>query len=125
LQQLKSDIEADQRELKALIGRLGATDSGPRKAVAWVAGKLADLKSLIEDHSTGPLARLETFEALALGISGKLLLWRALAAAQETAPRLRGPDYEHLAERAREQRRRIETLRLEAAREAFATASDG
>jgi len=118
--QLKSDIEADQQQLRDLIHRCNLTESGPRKAVAWIAGKIAELKSRIEDHATGPLARLEALEALVLGITGKLALWRALAVAQETAPEL-SLDYDHLAERAKDQRRRVESARLEAAREALGT----
>jgi len=48
LSQLKSDIEADQQELKALIQRLDMAESGPRKAAAWLAGKLVDLKSMVQ-----------------------------------------------------------------------------
>ena len=119
--QLKNDIEADQQQLRDLIHRCNLTESGPRKAVAWIAGKIVELKSRIEDRSTGPLARLEALEALVLGITGKLALWRALAVAQETAAELRVLDYDHLAERAKDQRRRAESARLEAAREALGT----
>jgi len=48
-------------------------------------------------------------------------MWRALAAAQQTAHELRGPEYDHLAQRAEDQRRRADTARLEAAREALET----
>lgn len=120
LSQLKSDIEADQQELKALIQRLDMAESGPRKAAAWLAGKLVDLKSMVADRSSGPLWRFEVLEALVLGITGKLELWRALAAIQEASPKLRGTDYESLADRAKDQRRRAETARLEAAKEALA-----
>ena len=118
--QLKTDIEADQQQLRDLIHRCKLAESGPRKAVAWIAGKIVELKSRIEDRSTGPLARLEALEALVLGITGKLALWRALTVAQETASEL-SLDYDHLAERAKDQRRRVESARLEAAREALGT----
>jgi hypothetical protein len=119
LTRLKFDIDADQQQLKELIQRLGVSESAPRKAVAWVTGKLAELKSMIEDRSGGALWRLEALEALVLGITGKQALWRALAVAQETAPELRGLDYDHLVERAEDQRQRAEAARLEAAREAL------
>jgi hypothetical protein len=117
--QLKSDIEADQQELKALIERLGISESAPRKAAAWVAGKMAQLKSTLDDRSTGPLWRLEALEALVLGISGKKALRHGLAAARETTVELRDLDYDRLSERAEDQRRRAERARLEAAREAL------
>ena len=46
-------------------------------------------------------------EALALGITGKRMLWRALAAAAESVTQLRGPDYAALEERAIEQHDRV------------------
>jgi hypothetical protein len=55
-------------------------------------------------------------EALALGITGKLSLWRALAAASEAAVQLRALDYAELEQRAREQFDRVEAKRLEVAR---------
>lgn len=119
LTDLKSDIESDQHELKALIDRLDVRESRPRKAAAWIAGKLADVKSLVDDRATGALWRLEALEALTLGITGKLALWRSLAVAQEGALQLRGVDYQRLADRAEDQRRRAEAARLEAAREAL------
>ena len=62
---------------------------------------------------------LEALEGLALGITGTQLLWRALQSASDTTPQLRGLDYTHLEQRAREQRDRVEEKRLAAAREAF------
>jgi hypothetical protein len=62
---------------------------------------------------------LEALEGLALGITGKQLLWRALQSASDTTPQLRGLDYARLEQRAREQRDRVEEKRLAAAREAF------
>jgi hypothetical protein len=43
-------------------------------------------------------------------------------AAAEVSPKLRGIDYERLAERAKDQRRRVEPMRLEAAKAALGTA---
>jgi hypothetical protein len=115
---LRADIEADQAELIALIDRLGVTRSGVRQAVAWVAEKFARLKLSIESGG-GPLHLLEATEALAVGVHGKGCLWRALAAAAQGTPALRGPDYGRLIAAADEQRERIETVRLEAARAAL------
>jgi hypothetical protein len=62
-------------------------------------------------------------EFVALGIDGKLALWQALRAAAEVASALRGIDYERLARRAIDQRQRVETLRLSAAKAALAPAA--
>jgi hypothetical protein len=73
----------------------------------------------LDDSARGPLRLLETLEAVRLGIDGKLALWQALNAAAPVAPRLQGLDYERLAQRAEEQRRRVEVHRVEAARAAL------
>jgi hypothetical protein len=74
----------------------------------------------LDDRTTGALRLLESVEAVALGIEGKLALWRGLSAAAETTPELRAVDYERLLQRASEQRRRIEAIRLEAAKSVLA-----
>jgi hypothetical protein len=116
---LRTDIEEDRQELAALMRRLGVSESTPRKAAAWLAERVAELKLKMDDPSGGALRLLESTEAVALGIEGKLALWKALAAAAPECPELQGVDYVHLAQRAVEQRSRIEPLRLEGARGAL------
>ena len=118
---MRVDVEADRKELEALARRLGVGESGARKATAWLAERVARLKLRLDDPDGGPLRLLESVEVLALGIDGKRALWASLAAAAERgAPGLQGVDYARLAERADEQRRRAETVRLDAARAALA-----
>jgi hypothetical protein len=117
--ELRTDIEADRQELKALMERLHISESRPRKATAWLAGKFTELKMRLDDGARGPLRLLESLEAISLGVAGKLALWRALRAAAEIAPQLREADYERLARRADEQRGRVEVRRIEAARAAL------
>jgi hypothetical protein len=120
LADLRADIEADRSELQGIMREFNIAESRTRRAGAWVAEKGARLKMRADDKATGPLRRLESLEAVALGIDGKHALWRALNAAAETAPALRARDYDQLAARAIEQRNRVEALRLEAARQALA-----
>jgi hypothetical protein len=118
--ELRKDIEADRQELERLMERLEIAQSRPRKAGAWIAGKFAELKMRLDDNARGPLRLLESLEAVELGISGKLALWRALIAAAHVVPVLRDAlDYERLAGRATEQIERVELYRLEAAKAAF------
>ena len=49
------------------------------------------VKLRLDDPSGGALHRLEALEAVSVGIEGKRLLWRALAAAAEGTPGLPGP----------------------------------
>jgi hypothetical protein len=56
---------------------------------------------------------------LALGITGKRLLWRSLAAIAPNFTALQGIDFNELEKRANAQFERVEALRLEMSREAF------
>jgi hypothetical protein len=112
LKQLRDDIEADRKELEGFMTGLGVSRSTARQAAAWIAEKFARLKMKVDDLSGSRLKRLESLEALAIGIHGK----GALAAA-----RCRAPDYDRLAARADEQRQRIKVVRLDAARAALGT----
>jgi hypothetical protein len=113
---MKSDIEADRDQLRSLMHRLGIVESRVRKVTSWIAEQVTEAKFEADDETRGTLRRLERLEALAVGIDGKSALWRALNAAAEVAPELRGTDYEHLTERAQKQRSQVEMLRLQAAR---------
>lgn len=118
-QELRNEIDADQETLKELIARLGEKESAVRKAGAWIVEKLSRAKIQLSETREGELGLFLALEALALGINGKRSLWRALAAASESAPHLRGPDYATLETRAMEQHDRVEVKRLEVARKVF------
>ena len=115
---LQAEIEADRRVLKALMDELGIEESTTRALTGWVAEKLARIKAKVDDHSGGALHRLESLEIVALGIDGKLALWSALKAAAGVLPGV-DLDLDQMARRARDQRRRIEQLRLDAAKAAL------
>ena len=112
----RGDIQADQETLRNLIRKLGAEESAIRKAGAWVAEKFSRLKIGDLDDSAG---LLQALEALALGITGKRLLWRSLAAITPNFAALQGTDFGEREKRAQDQFERVETVRLEMAREAF------
>ena len=117
--ELHTDISADQDVLRDLLHTFDAEESTVRKAGAWLAEKVGRAKFGLKENEVGGTGLLEALEALAMGITGKQLLWRALAAASEAMPQLRGLDYAHLEKRVKEQRDRVEQKRLAAAREAF------
>jgi hypothetical protein len=122
LGELRVDIESDRDQLKALMARVGIAESRVRKVTSWIVEQVTEAKFEADDESKGSLRRLERLEALAIGIDGKSALWRALNAAAEIAPELRGVDYEHLIQRAQDQRSRVERFRLQAGRLALAPA---
>ena len=117
---LKSEIEEDREQLKTLMAKQHIEESRVRKAGGWIAERLAALKLGVDDDAKGCLRRLERLEALAIGIDGKIALWGALAAAANSNAELEGIDYERLTKRGRNQRARVEMLRVQAAREALA-----
>jgi hypothetical protein len=116
---LRTEIVADRQELETLMARLQITQSPPRKATAWLAEKVTEIKLRVDDPAGGALRLLEGLEAMQIGIEGKRALWRALASAAKYAAELQVLDYERLTERALEQHRRVETKRLEAATRAL------
>jgi len=120
LEELKTDIEADRREVIGLMDRLDIPQSRIRRASGWVAEQVAEVKFQMDDDS---LRRLERLEAVALGIQGNLSLWRALYAASKVDERLQSLDYERLTQRARDQRDRVEALRIDAAKSALTFAA--
>jgi len=119
----KKDIEADREQLFDLMKRLDISQSRVRRAGAWFAEQVAEAKFQMDDRTGGLLDRLERLEALVLGIEGKLRLWRALDAASNTNPELKGLDYQQLEQRAVEQRDRIEALRVQTATSALSLAA--
>jgi hypothetical protein len=120
LAHLADEIEADRRALEGVMEDLEIGRDHPKVLAAWVAEKIGRLKPNGQILGYSPLSKLVELEGLALGIQGKLSLWRALIEIAGEDDRL-DPDYlGRLAERAERQRDQVERQRLLAAREAFA-----
>jgi hypothetical protein len=118
LARLASEIEADRDALKATMGELGVKVDSLKVAAGWMAEKFGRLKPNAQLRGYSPLSPLVELEALALGINGKLALWRALA---EVADEV-GVDrarMQELALRAESQRDDVERHRVQIAREAL------
>jgi hypothetical protein len=115
---LRSEIHADQETLRDLIKKSGAEESAIRKAGAWLAERFGRTKLGDADDS---IALLQALEGLALGVTGKRLLWRSLKTISANFPELQGTDFSELEHRAEDQFKGIENLRLEIAGEAFRT----
>jgi hypothetical protein len=111
---LLAEVEEDRTVLQGIAGRVGNGVPILKEASAWVGEKFGELKL-----RRGAFGTFEALELLALGILGKVALWRALAIIADTDTRLHGVDFNQLAARAERQHSRAEELRLEAARAAF------
>jgi hypothetical protein len=104
--EMLADVEADRAALAAVAQRVGGEPGVLKDATAWIG-------------VAGGLGTFEALEALALGVLGKLALWRALVLVAPSDPRLAGVDFGWLATRAETQHDRVEERRLEAARSAL------
>jgi hypothetical protein len=119
---IEGEIRADQNTLRDLMRSFGIEESNVRQAGAWVAEKVGRARFMIAGNEPGGLGLVLTLEGLIMGIAGKRLMWRALAAAN--LPEVKGFDFEELQRRAEQQIERVEAERIRAARRALGSGSD-
>jgi hypothetical protein len=117
LEALQHDIEDDRDVLQQVMETLGVTTDPVKQAGGWILEKLSRITFDARVTGSDDLSRLMETEALSLGIEGKLAGWRAL---KESSHGDLGVDLDGLIERAREQRRRLEPFRIEAAKRVLA-----
>jgi len=103
--------------LRDLMHRLAIDESNVRKAGAWAAEKAGRVRLTIAGYEPGSLGLVMTLEGLIMGVTGKKLMWRVLAA--RNLPQLSGYDFKKLERRAEQQIERIEVERIRAAQQAF------
>ena len=114
----EEEIKGDQDTLRDVMRALGVEESKVRKAGAWAVEKLGRARLIIAGDEPGSLGLVLTLEALVMGVTGKKLMWRALAAAK--LPQLNGYNFEELQHGAEQQIRGIEAERIRAVSQAFA-----
>ena len=119
LNELASEIRADRRTLGEVMASLGADPSLSKVAFAWALEKVRRLKPNGSLRGYTPLARVTELETLAIGVVGKREMWTVLAELASAGHPLETFDFAALAERAEDQLRRVEIMRLDAARLAF------
>jgi hypothetical protein len=115
LAELAREIEQDKATLEGLMERLGIQRSTIKQAAGWIVEKASRLK--LSEMMTGDpdLKRLLEFETLAMGIEGKLSMWRALIEVSGSHTELAATDLARLAKRAESQRADLEDRRLQVA----------
>ena len=111
-----TEVEADRAVLRSLADRIGAGSSRLKELSAWLSEKISRFKL---DRAPHGLGTFEALEFLALGVLGKLKLWKALGTVSSVDTRLQGVDFDHLAARAETQHAEVEKRRLEAAKMAM------
>jgi hypothetical protein len=117
----ESEIKADQETLRDVMRSLGIEESKMRKAGAWAAEKLGRARLIIAGNESGSLGLVLTLEGLIMGVTGKKLMWIALAASK--LPPLNTYNFERLQRRAEQQIERIAAERISAVCQAFAGAT--
>lgn len=105
--ELLSDIQEDRDTLKRLVDRIGIRGHVLKEAISWFGEKVSQWK-----FSNDDLGYFESLEVLALGVLGKLALWRALEQIAGMDDRIPQLPFAQLATRALDQHSRIEPLRL-------------
>jgi hypothetical protein len=119
LKRIAREIEEDRETLQGLMEAFEIKRDRAKVLAAWTAEKAGRLKPNGRLLSYSPLSRLVELEMLALGISGKLSLWEALAEVAAEDSRLDLAELKRLSERAERQRAEVWKLRQRAAREAL------
>jgi hypothetical protein len=119
LRGLHYEVTEEQERLKAILARLEAEESPLKRATAWLTEKLHRGRLAFAERTDPALARLEGLESLALGLQGKLALYRALEDVAPNQPRLGGYPFAALQARTLIQHAMVEQERMAAARAAF------
>jgi hypothetical protein len=120
LRGLHYEVTEEQERLKAILARLEGEESSLKRATAWLTEKLHRGRLALAERANPALARLEGLESLALGLQGKLALYRALEDVAPDEPRLGGYPFAALQARTLLQHAMVEQERMAAARAAFA-----
>jgi len=115
---IKAEVRQDQEKLREVMHSLGIEESNVRQAGAWAAEKVGRVRLMIAGDEPRSVGLMLTLEGLIMGVTGKKLMWRALAAAN--LPQLNGYHFEEVQRRAEQQIERLEAERMRAVPEAFA-----
>jgi hypothetical protein len=115
-------IAEDVETFKSIMRRVGVTPNPAKTGFAVVAERLGRLKLNGRVRSYSPLSRFSELEILIMGIDGKKQLWSTLRDLAGLAERLPDVDFDHLVERAEQQRAELEPYRVDAGKDAFAPA---
>ena len=111
------EVQADRDMLQRLAEKVGSGSNVLKEFSGWFAEKATRLK--LGQGSGGDFGTFEALEFLALGVRGKMGMWRALDVAAVGDTRLSGCDFKQLAARAEAQYQQVEQNRMQAAKSAL------
>ena len=119
---IDAEIDRDYTMLRRLMDDLGVT-SARLKQLAGVAAEMASrVKLRLGSAGAHDVEQLLGLEAMAVGVAGKLRLWRSLELLAPSEPRLDAQELRALAARAEAQLDTIEQVRLRVARRCLTAA---
>ncbi|MGN6393703.1 MAG: hypothetical protein ACTHM9_15860 [Gemmatimonadales bacterium] len=125
LRSVAREVREDQQLLREVLDRIRAGERRLAQAAALVSEKMSEGRLALAARSHPALATLEGLESIALGLQGKLGLFRVLEEVAPHDPRLAGLPFAARAARTEAQHATIESERRAAAREAFDGAMPG
>jgi hypothetical protein len=108
LLRVAAEVEEDRATLEQVLGRLDVSRSPVKPVAAWLIERVGRLKPNGHLRGYSPLSRVLELEGLAMGITGKIDLWRTLSSlglAERSEV-----DFDALAERAEKQRAVVNRL---------------
>jgi hypothetical protein len=120
LKGVEVEIERDYDRLLRLLDALEIGRSRVKQAAGMATEALSRVKLRLGSAGVRDLGPLLGLEAMAVGVAGKLRLWRSLESIASSDPRLDAEELRALAARAEAQLDTIEQLRLQAARRCLA-----
>ncbi len=120
LDRLAKEIDEDRQSLLAIMGGLNVKVDRLKVLAGWGGEKLGRLKLNGRVRGYSPLSRVVELEGLALGVHGKLSLWRALDRL-ELGDAAGANDLGELQRRAQGQLEQLEEHRLRAVEDALAS----
>jgi hypothetical protein len=119
---LAPQIEQDRQTLIALMECLDSSKNPVKQAGAWVTEKATRVKFAGVSSGEPELGRFMALESLALGVLGKLKLWKTLQQVVDRYPEIAAVNLDELIDRARSQHDLLERERLAAGARALGSA---
>ena len=117
---LHAEIDEDRQTLLDLMERMDVTRNPVKVAAGWLAEAASRLKFSGATSGESDHGIFMALESMALGVQGKLSLWRALRQVRDEHPPLAALDLDALVARAEVQYATLERERLAAGRGALA-----
>ncbi|HEU5472466.1 MAG TPA: hypothetical protein VFV67_17575 [Actinophytocola sp.] len=116
-----SGIAEDVDTFRSIMHRVGARPNPVKTGLAVVAERFGRLKFNGRLTGYSPLSRFVELEFLAMGIEGKKQMWTTLRDLAGLGERLPDVDFDHLIERAEQQRAALEPFRIRTGTDTFAS----